>query len=103
MTGPCTHVVHHACALTKIESRWPGARISFEFRTCPVCKQNLAHPALEAVLAPVIAMEQGIQEKAMQRLKYEGREQDPAITVKGGEFFNNAMGFAMKQYTRIAH
>ena len=98
MTGPCTHVAHYACVLTKIESRWPGARISFEFRTCPVCKQNLAHPALEAVLAPIIAMEQGIIDKALQRLKYEGRESDPAISVKGGEFFNNPTAFAMKQY-----
>ena len=98
MTGPCTHVVHYACALTKIESRWPGARISFEFRTCPLCKQNLQHPALEHALKPIIAMEQGIVEKALQRLKFEGREQDPTITQKGGEFFNNPTGFAMKQY-----
>ena len=98
MTGPCLHVVHYQCALTKITSKWPGARISFEFRTCPVCKQNMAHPALETVLAPVIAMESGIIEKALQRLKYEARESDPAITQKGGEFFQNAVGFAMKNY-----
>ena len=98
MTGPCLHVVHHACALTKIESRWPGARISFEFRTCPMCKQNMAHPALEAVLAPVIAMEKSITDKALQRLKYEGRESEPAIVNKGGEFFNNPVGFALKHY-----
>ena len=98
MTGPCLHVVHYQCALTKITSKWPGARISFEFRTCPVCKQNMAHPALETVLAPVIAMESGIIEKALQRLKYESRENDPAITQKGGEFFQNTVGFAMKNY-----
>jgi len=58
----------------------------------------MAHPALEAVLAPVIAMESGIIEKALQRLKYESRENDPAITVKGGEYYGNAVGFAMKNY-----
>ena len=98
MTGPCMHVVHYACALTKIESRWPGARISFEFRTCPVCKQALQHPALEAVLQPVIDMEKGIVEKALQRLAFEQREQDPVIVTKGAEFYLNPTGFAMKQY-----
>ena len=98
MTGPCLHVFHYQCALTKISSKWPGARISFEFRTCPVCKQNMAHPALESVLAPVIAMESGIIEKALQRLKYEGRENEAAIAQKGGEFYQNAVGFAMKNY-----
>jgi hypothetical protein len=63
-----------------------------------VCKQSLAHPALEEVLKPVITMEQGIVEKALQRLKFEGREQDPAISVKGGEWYQNPVGFAMKQY-----
>jgi hypothetical protein len=98
MTGPCTHVLHFACVKTKLETRWPGARITFEFRGCPLCKQYMQHPALEEVLKPICELEKIVTEKAVQRLKYEGRDKDPAIINKNGEFFNNPTGFAMKQY-----
>lgn len=78
----------------KIEASWPGARISFDFRCCPTCKLPMMHPALMDVLKPVLDMEANIHDKALQRLKYEGRENDPAIVNKNGEFYQNAVGSA---------
>lgn len=34
----------------------------------------------------------------MQRLKYEGRERDAAIVNANGAFYNDPVGFAIKQY-----
>lgn len=66
--------------------------------SCPLCKKELRHPALAAQLAPIDALESVIQERAMQRLKYEGRDRDAAIVNANGAFFNDPVGFAIKQY-----
>ena len=98
LVGPCKHTFHYTCLLKKLESRWPGARVGFEFKGCPVCKQEINHPALNAVLGPINELEANIKERALQRLQYEGRQSDPAIVNKDGAFHNDPVGFAMKQY-----
>ena len=98
LKGPCKHTFHYACLLKKLESRYPGARIGFEFKGCPLCKQEIVHPALAEVLAPINALEANIKERALQRLQFEGRERDPAIVNKDGSNYNDPVGFAMKQY-----
>ncbi len=98
MGGPCTHIFHFACVKSKLEAKWPGARISFEFRNCPVCKRSMNHPALQAILAPILTLEASICDKALARLKYEGRDKDSAIINKNGEYYNDPVRFAMKQY-----
>jgi len=94
----CNHTFHFACVKTKLEAKWPGARISFEFRTCPVCKKNLENPALTPILAPILNLEAVIQDKALQRLKYEGQEKNAAIVNPSGRFYNDPLGFAMHQF-----
>ncbi len=78
-TGDCKHVFHYQCVKDKLAARWPGARVTFEFRGCPVCKQTLQHPALADVLMPILEMEHNVKEKALARLKYEGRDKAPEV------------------------
>ena len=66
--------------------------------SCPLCKKELRHPALAHLLAPIDALESIIKDRAMQRLKYEGREKDAAIVNANGAFHDDPVGFAMKQY-----
>jgi hypothetical protein len=68
-TGPCKHVFHFHCAKQRLETRWPSARVSFEFRSCPVCKQNMNSPALKQILAPILELETYVQTKALERYR----------------------------------
>jgi E3 ubiquitin-protein ligase MYCBP2 len=56
------------------------------------------HPAIEDILKPVLELEKNIHSKAMQRLQYENRDKDAAVTKKGEAFYNDPVGYAMKQY-----
>jgi len=69
----CKHVLHIACVKTRLEAKWPGARISFEFRCCPQCKQPIHHPALAATIDPIDTLQKEVESKALERLAYEGR------------------------------
>jgi hypothetical protein len=37
----CKHIFHVDCLLTKIKTRWIGARIMFGFMDCPTCKTEI--------------------------------------------------------------
>lgn len=50
----CGHVFHAHCARELMERKWGGPEIKFGFLDCPICKKDLAHPALEEVLAPIL-------------------------------------------------
>jgi E3 ubiquitin-protein ligase MYCBP2 len=82
----------------KLESRWPSARVGFEFRCCPTCKLGMEHPALAAQLAPILELERGIQTKALQRLKYESKDKDTEVTAPGGDYYQKPLEYAMKIY-----
>jgi E3 ubiquitin-protein ligase MYCBP2 len=38
MQGKCSHVVHLACVKRQLAAGYPNARISFQFKQCPLCK-----------------------------------------------------------------
>jgi len=50
---------------------WNGVRITFGFLACPLCKRQMKHPALADVLAPKLALQQEVRNKAAVRLRYE--------------------------------
>jgi hypothetical protein len=48
----CNHVIHFACAKTKLTAGYTGARITFGFLDCTVCRAQMVHPSLTALLEP---------------------------------------------------
>ena len=50
----CGHVFHHHCLTEKLQNAWPGARISFGYLNCPLCKVRISHPSLKPVLGPAL-------------------------------------------------
>lgn len=97
-SGDCDHVFHYQCILNKINAKWPGARISFEFLNCPLCQTPMDHPALEKPMKEVKELYTHVKQKALERLAYEGRMKDPAIVQASGRFYENPAGFAMYEY-----
>ncbi|KAL3078261.1 hypothetical protein niasHS_012148 [Heterodera schachtii] len=67
----CAHFFHWQCVRTALEKRWPGPRISFRFMQCPLCKENIDHPAFADLLKPLKELESDVKRKARMRLEYE--------------------------------
>ena len=68
----CGHAFHAHCCTAVLERRWPGPRITFTFMLCPICKRDISHASLDELIAPLTALRQDVQRKALMRLDYEG-------------------------------
>lgn len=78
----CGHIFHFSCLEQKLSKKWPGSRfvvcffplflqskfgrITFNFLSCPLCKQTIDHPSLRSILEPHLKMLEEIRGKAKQ-------------------------------------
>ncbi len=72
----CGHILHVQCLLTKLKKRFPGPRITFFFCECPSCRRWVSanhHPQVASEMNQVKKLYQEIKEKAIQRVKFEGK------------------------------
>lgn len=37
----CGHIFHEECIMKKLDAKWNGPRIVFQYCTCPLCKKWL--------------------------------------------------------------
>lgn len=72
----CGHVFHFHCSRMILQKRWNGARISFAFSQCPICKNDIYHDSLKDLLEPINALKDDVRRKAVMRLKYEGIDKE---------------------------
>lgn len=94
----CGHVFHEACVRTKVASRWQGHRIMFSFIECPLCKADMDHWTLRALLQPILELKTKVRGMAHARLAFEGLLKDPAVTMAGGPYFGKPIEFAMDRF-----
>jgi len=92
----CKHVHHYHCVVQRLASKWPQARITFGFKCCPDCRLPIYHPSLIPLLQPIFALEQHITSKAIARLEYEEKLNDPELTSPDSPFYKDYAGYAMK-------
>ena len=93
------HVFHADCLKTRLEKGWAGAPIDFSFLKCPLCETRVAHPRYAALLRPYLQLEEKVAAKALERLHFEGMENDKAIVDGGGRFHGDARGFALHHFS----
>lgn len=67
----CGHGVHYACIVERLRLRWQGPLISFGFMHCPTCQALVAHPLLDALVKPYVALREAVEAKALERLESE--------------------------------
>lgn len=91
----CRHYFHYNCIRTIIEKGWPSARITFKFMECPLCNQQISHPALKRILKQSIDLKKDVSARALGRLKIEGLNNDKRISQKGTKYYNNPQQFAL--------
>ena len=88
----CGHVFHFHCSRLILQKRWNGAKISFAFSQCPICKNDIYHDSLVDLLEPIIALKDDVKRKAVMRLKYEGIYREMIDDHK------DLTGYAMERY-----
>lgn len=91
----CSHIYHYTCVMNRISAGYSGARISFAFTCCPLDQKPFNHWSLTQTLAPIREMESRIQKLALDRLKYECRENDKELKDSNSQYFNNPLAWAM--------
>ena len=94
----CGHFFHHHCLEQKIANKWCGARITFSFLDCPLCKKPLSAAALSATLAPHIALKKAVMIRAEQRLALEGGHKDAAELKPGGRYEGQPVQYALHKF-----
>lgn len=90
----CGHVFHASCLELKLEKRWPTARISFAFATCPLCAEDIYHPLLQRWLEPLAVLQEQLTKRYMERLKIEAMLDVPALTDPSSEYFEQPLAYA---------
>eukprot|EP00485_Elphidium_margaritaceum_P006820 CAMPEP_0202698210 /NCGR_PEP_ID=MMETSP1385-20130828/11478_1 /ASSEMBLY_ACC=CAM_ASM_000861 /TAXON_ID=933848 /ORGANISM="Elphidium margaritaceum" /LENGTH=810 /DNA_ID=CAMNT_0049354861 /DNA_START=95 /DNA_END=2527 /DNA_ORIENTATION=+ len=91
----CKHYFHFLCLWQKIDRKWPAARITFGFLNCPLCKQQIHHPALEPVTKQYYDLYAEIEKDAIERVKIEGLQHDKKLTDPNSPYHNNLSKYAM--------
>eukprot|EP00457_Paulinella_chromatophora_P005292 gb/GEZN01005308.1/.p1 GENE.gb/GEZN01005308.1/~~gb/GEZN01005308.1/.p1 ORF type:complete len:377 (-),score=62.74 gb/GEZN01005308.1/:691-1701(-) len=54
-----------------LRRKWPGSRITFGFRGCPLCKAPISHPILRDLTDSLDLLERQVTQQALLRLKLE--------------------------------
>jgi len=94
----CKHTFHLQCIETILKMRWNGAKISFQFRGCPLCKIPMKHPKLDDLNKDLDILYGKLGQKLLKRLKYEKLDQDAQIINENGRYYQNEIGFAMNKF-----
>lgn len=94
----CGHVFHFGCVRDRLEAKWPGQRVGFNFLTCPLCNTEMMHPALQDLLEPVFAMRDSIFEKIRKRIEVEDLDKDERVVDPNSRYYNDAFQYGLDVY-----
>ncbi|KAJ3440543.1 e3 ubiquitin-protein ligase mycbp2 [Anaeramoeba flamelloides] len=90
----CGHIFHYHCLMMRLKTKWNGARITFNFIKCPLCKSKIEHVSLKEILKPLNELWENLQIKIKKRLEYEGLIKNERIKK---DFNNDIYEFGMQK------
>ncbi|KAJ3430755.1 e3 ubiquitin-protein ligase mycbp2 [Anaeramoeba flamelloides] len=90
----CGHIFHYHCLMMRLKTKWNGARITFNFIKCPLCKSKIEHVSLTEILKPINELWGSLQIKIKKRLEYEGLINDKRIKK---DYNNDIYEFGMQK------
>ena len=90
----CGHIFHFKCVKKQLLQKWPGARISFGFMSCPECNQEIAHTSLTELFNELITFRAEVRNGALLRLRHEGLDKDDAVVNLSGPYYKNPASYA---------
>lgn len=94
----CGHIFHLKCIAKRVEIRWLGPRILFNFCACPLCKKWIQLPeenVLHKKINDNLALFEKIKSKCMERLKFEGCEKDEKLVTPTSPYYQKPLEYAL--------
>ena len=91
----CGHYFHFMCIWQKIDRKWPAARITFGFLNCPLCKEEIEHPAFADITRKYYELKHEIERDAVERMKIESWDNDLRLQDPNSPYYNNLQKYAM--------
>ena len=95
----CGHYLHYHCIKKRLETKWIGPKINFNYLMCPICNIMLdldSNPELQNLINENKKLYEIIKEMSLKRLKYEKLDKDPRLTDIKSPWFNKVEIFAME-------
>ncbi|CAD8076897.1 unnamed protein product [Paramecium primaurelia] len=96
----CGHIFHEECIMKKLDAKWNGPRIVFQYCTCPLCKKwlDVKHKEIQTKLNAASQLQLQIQDLCIERLDIEGMKQAKEITDPKSQYFQKPKEFAMDKF-----
>lgn len=94
----CKHMFHYDCIKTRINGKWTGSRLNFEFLSCPLCKQDIEHPALYNIMYDYNQLRYKVLHKAMARFKQMKLGDARELTDPESVYFKNPELYVMARF-----
>ena len=92
-------IFHVECITKRIETRWNGPRIVFNYCMCPLCKKWLDFPNDHKILSKMMGdnkvIFEDVKTKAVERLKIEGRNKDKELMDPNHPYFKKELEYSM--------
>ena len=96
----CNHIFHLDCLMSKIKTKWLGARIFFSFMDCPTCKREIKAtycPEIENELKDSRILKEAVVKKALERAKIEGLDKDVRLQNPDDVYYNDLQSYALSR------
>jgi len=96
----CNHFIHFKCIETRLSKKWIGPKITFSHCLCPQCNKWVSAPnvpELESIIKENINLYEDICKKAVERLKFEGLQNDPKLTDPNSKWYKNELAYALNR------
>ena len=97
----CGHYMHYQCIKNKLEKKWSGPQINFNFCLCPECNKWLdinTVPDIQKMLRENKSLYVSIKGMALKKLKKEHLERNPKLTNPKSSWYGKTVEFAMRTF-----
>ncbi|CAD8171033.1 unnamed protein product [Paramecium pentaurelia] len=96
----CGHIFHEECIFKKLDSKWNGYRIIFNYCTCPLCKKflDIKHKEIKNKINQALQLKLYVQELCLERLHIEGMKQAQELIDPKSQFYQKPQEFAMDKF-----
>ncbi|CAI2365681.1 unnamed protein product [Moneuplotes crassus] len=97
----CNHIFHEECIKGRIQSRWTGLRISFNYKGCPTCSEEICHASnaeIIALMKETNDFEKEIIKKSIVKAKSDGYDKDPELLNSNSPFYKNLEALCMDKF-----
>ncbi|CAD8052967.1 unnamed protein product [Paramecium primaurelia] len=96
----CGHIFHEECIFKKLDSKWNGYRIIFNYCTCPLCKKflDIKHKEIKNKINEALQLKLHVQELCLERLHIEGMKQAQELIDPKSQYYQKPQEFAMDKF-----